>query len=234
MRTLVFDTPAEASQKAFELVRESLENGSTTFGLATGSTPEKLYELIVASDLDFSQASSINLDEYYGLTKQDPESYAYFMKKHLISHKPFKNVYIPDGEAQDIDAELARYDKIIEENPIDLQILGIGNNGHIGFNEPPADFNGRTQFIDLDQSTIEANARLFDSIDEVPTKALTMGIKSIMDSKKIILMAFGEEKARAVQKLIEGPVDPMVPASVLQNHPDVVVLLDKASAQFLA
>lgn len=229
----VFDTAKEASQEVFHEFEHALANGATTFGLATGSTPEDLYEYITASDLDFSNATALNLDEYFGLPADHPESYATFMDKHLFSKKPFKETFIPNGLATDVEAELARYNALLDEHPIDLQILGIGQNAHIGFNEPGSSRDTKTQLVDLAESTIQANARFFDSVEDVPTQAFSMGLASIMKSKHILLLAFGESKAQAVRDMVEGPVTEEVPASLLQEHPNVTVYLDSAAASLL-
>lgn len=233
MKVLVFDTVKEASQKAYEVFQESLNSGSKVFGLATGSTPEKLYDIMVQSDIDFTQATSINLDEYNGLAGDHPQSYYFFMNEHLFNEKPFKNNYLPNGMNTDAAAEVERYNQILADNPVDLQLLGIGGNGHIGFNEPGTDFNGLTQLVDLAPETIEANKRYFESASDVPSKAYSMGIASILESKQILLLAFGEGKAEAVKGMIEGPVTNNLPASALQNHDNVTVILDKAAASLL-
>lgn len=223
----------EGGKKAFEIIKEGIENGAKTFGLATGSTPEAMYSYMVASDLDFSDKVSINLDEYVGLSGDDDQSYRYFMNQHLFNEKPFKETFIPNGKAEDLTAECQRYDEVIATHPIDIQVLGIGQNGHIGFNEPGTSFDVTTQVVELTESTINANKRNFDKVEDVPTHALSMGIASIMKSKKIILMAFGVEKADAVKGMLEGEVTIDLPASVLQNHKDVVVIIDEAAASKL-
>ncbi|MDN6639630.1 MAG: glucosamine-6-phosphate deaminase [Tetragenococcus sp.] len=223
----------EGGKKAFEILKKGINNGADTFGLATGSTPETMYSYMIASDLDFSDKVSVNLDEYVGLDGNDEQSYRYFMDQHLFNHKPFKKTYVPNGKATDLDAECQRYDGVIADNPIDIQVLGIGQNGHIGFNEPGTSFNATTHVVELTDSTVNANKRYFDKVEDVPTRALTMGIQSIMKSKKIILMAFGQAKADAVKRMLEGEVTEDLPASVLQNHDDVVVIIDEAAASKL-
>lgn len=205
-------------------------------GLATGSTPEgtyaKLVEKYKAGDLDFSQLSTVNLDEYRGLEKTNDQSYHYFMQKHLFDHVNVREgvTNVPDGTNPDADKACAEYEEIIEKlGGIDLQLLGLGNNGHIGFNEPSDEFTKVTNCVDLTQSTIEANARFFASIDEVPTQAYTMGIGTIMKAKKILVVVNGEGKADIVAKAFFGPVTPQVPASILQLHPDVTVVADEAA-----
>ena len=223
----------EGGKKAFEIIKDGIANGADTFGLATGSTPETMYSYMIESDMDFSDKVSVNLDEYVGLDGNNEQSYRYFMDQHLFNHKPFKKTYVPNGKAQDLDAECQRYDDIIAANPIDIQVLGIGQNGHIGFNEPGTSFEATTHVVELTESTVNANKRYFDKVEDVPTRALTMGIQSIMKSKKIILMAFGEAKAEAIKGMIDGKVTEDLPASVLQKHDDVVVIIDKDAASKL-
>lgn len=231
---MIFDSQLEASKEAFRWVKESMEAGAEVLGLATGSSPETLYQLLRESDLDFRETVSINLDEYYGLAPDHPQSYHSYMEDQLFHAKPFKESYLPDGTQADAGQETARYDQILVDHPIDLQILGIGTNAHIGFNEPGAPFDGRTQRVDLAPATIQANQRFFGSLDEVPRQAYSMGIGSIMEAKEIILLAFGQAKAGAIQASIEGPVTEAVPASILQRHPHVLVLLDREAASDLS
>ncbi|MDN6126786.1 MAG: glucosamine-6-phosphate deaminase, partial [Tetragenococcus halophilus] len=166
----------EGGKKAFEIIKDGIANGADTFGLATGSTPETMYSYMIESDMDFSDKVSVNLDEYVGLDGNNEQSYRYFMDQHLFNHKPFKKTYVPNGKAQDLDAECQRYDDIIAANPIDIQVLGIGQNGHIGFNEPGTSFEATTHVVELTESTVNANKRYFDKVEDVPTRALTMGI----------------------------------------------------------
>ena len=223
----------EGGKKAFELIREGVQNGAEVFGLATGSTPETLYQEMVKSDLDFSNCISVNLDEYVGLSGDNDQSYRYFMNEHLFNKKPFKATYVPNGKAEDLEEECRRYEEIISNHPIDIQILGIGENAHIGFNEPGTPFDAPTQVVELTESTINANKRNFEKVEDVPTTAISMGIGSIMKSKKIILMAFGEAKAEAIANTINGGITVDVPASVLQNHADVTIIIDEAAASKL-
>lgn len=234
MDVKVFDNDVEAGKAAFEIIKQGMANGAKVLGLATGSTPVTMYQAMVASDVDFSQMTSVNLDEYVGMAPDNKQSYRYFMQSHLFDKKPFKETFVPNGLAKDSDEETKRYNKVIADHPIDIQVLGIGRNGHIGFNEPGSPFDAETRKVPLTQSTIDANARFFTSEDDVPRYAYSMGIKSILKSKKILLLAFGENKADAVQKMVEGPVTNQVPASVLQNHPDVTVIVDKAAASKLS
>lgn len=233
MNVIRVNNADEGGKKAFEIIKEGIEKGATTFGLATGSTPEAMYRYIVASDLDFSDKTSINLDEYVGLSGDNEQSYRYFMNKHLFNEKPFKDTFVPNGKAEDLEAECKRYDEVIATHPIDIQVLGIGQNGHIGFNEPGTPFDVTTQVVELTESTINANKRYFEKVEDVPTHALSMGIGSIMKSKKIILMAFGATKAEAIKGMLDGEITTDLPASVLQNHQDVVVIIDEEAASKL-
>lgn len=233
MKVIIVKDKNEGGKEALKIYENEMHNGAKVYGLATGSTPITTYEDIVASDLDFSECISINLDEYVGLSADNPQSYHYFMQEHLFKFKPFKQSYIPDGTNLDAKAELSRYDKIIKDHPIDLQLLGLGRNGHIGFNEPGTPFDSTTSKIKLTQSTIDANSRFFEREEDVPKEAYSMGIGSIMKSKHILLEAYGDKKAQAIQKMIEGPVTTDVPASVLQNHPNVTVIIDEDAASLL-
>lgn len=230
---IVVKDAEEGGKKAFEIIKEELENGLKVIGLPTGGTPETMYAELRASDLDFSDVVAINLDEYIGLEANHPQSYAYFMKDKLFHHKTFKETHVPDGLAEDEAAENARYDQVIEDNPIDLQILGIGTNAHLGFNEPGSPFDGHTSKVVLTDDTIEANKRYFDSADEVPRYAYSMGLGSIMGAKKILLLAYGENKADAIANAVNGEVTEAVPASILQKHGDVVFVIDEAAASKL-
>ncbi len=223
----------EGSTKAYEIIREALDNGAEVFGLATGSTPESVYEKLVASDVDFSDAVSVNLDEYIGLAGTDEQSYRYFMEQHLFNEKPFKASYVPNG-LNDEEEEIKRYEQILAENPVDLQLLGIGQNGHIAFNEPGTSFDSVTHKVELTDSTIQANKRNFEKEEDVPRYAYSMGLSSIMKAKKILLLAFGEEKAQAVKDLVtaEEPTED-IPSTILVNHPDVTVIVDEAAAQLI-
>lgn len=212
----------------------------SVLGLATGSTPiptyQKMAELYKSGAVDFSKVTTFNLDEYVGLTHEHEQSYYYFMMDNLFRHinVPLDNIHVLSGTAEDSEAECAAYDAAIDAaGGIDLQILGIGRNGHIAFNEPAADFAPATHVVDLTPSTIEANTRFFNSSDEVPRQALTMGIGSIMKAKSIVIIATGADKAEAVKAMIQGNVSPSCPASVLQLHPDVTVMLDEAAASML-
>ena len=233
MKVIKVANQLEGAKLGLEILTEKIAAGAKTFGLATGSTPVEFYNQIINSNLDFTDKTSINLDEYVGLDGSDEQSYRYFMSQHLFNEKPFKENFLPNGKAKDLDAEVKAYDEIIAAHPIDLQILGIGQNGHIGFNEPGTPFDVTTHVVDLTESTIKANSRYFENEDEVPRQAVSMGIASILKSKTLILMAWGEAKAEAIKGMIEGEVTESLPASVLQQHDDVIVIIDEAAASLL-
>lgn len=233
MKVITINNQEEGGKLAFTLLKEKLAAGAKTLGLATGSTPLAFYKEIVNSQLELSELTSINLDEYVGLSAENPQSYAYFMQQHLFAAKPFKDSFLPNGLAADLQAEAQRYEELIEGHRIDFQILGIGRNGHIGFNEPGTAFDSTTHVVDLSPSTIEANSRFFDKPEDVPTRAISIGIASIMKSKTIVLMAYGEQKADAIERMVNGPVTEDLPASILQKHPDVVIIVDEAAASKL-
>ncbi|MBN7276266.1 glucosamine-6-phosphate deaminase [Lactobacillus acetotolerans] len=235
MKIIVKENDIEGGAAAFKIFEKGIKNGAKVLGLATGSTPVTLYQNWVKSDLNCDNLTSINLDEYVGLKPDNPQSYHYFMQKHLFDKKPFKKSYVPDGleAAKDPQTAADHYNQIIKDNPIDIQLLGIGRNGHIAFNEPGSSFDTVTREVKLTDNTIKANSRFFDNIDEVPKSAICMGIANIMSAKKVVLMAFGKNKAHAIKEMIEGPVTEQVPASILQKHLDVVVIIDKAAASEL-
>jgi len=230
------------SRKAANIISaQVILNPNSVLGLATGSTPVGVYKQLIEwykkDDIDFSKVHSVNLDEYVGLSPEHDQSYHYYMKDNFFSHVNIKpeNTNVPNGLADDIDAECVRYDKLITNlGGIDLQLLGIGNTGHIGFNEPNEDFDKMTHKVKLTQKTIDANARFFDSVDDVPKYAVTMGIKAIMQAKKILLVANGEGKADILYRSLFGPITPVVPASILQLHPNVTVVADAAALSVIA
>lgn len=230
MRVIKVKNQIEGGKIAFGIIKEAMEEGASVLGLATGSTPLSLYDEIKKSDLDFSHMTSINLDEYVGLSGDNPNSYHFYMNEELFNDKQFLRSYIPDGSNPNAKEEIAAYNKILEENPIDVQVLGIGINGHIGFNEPGTSFDEETHKVALTESTIEVNKRFFTTDEEVPRYAYTMGTKSIMAAKKIILIAYGEAKADAIYETVEGPITEEAPASILQNHPDAIIIVDEAAA----
>lgn len=234
MKVIVVKDKVIGGAKAFELFNDGIKNGAKVLGLATGSSPLTLYSNMVNSGLNFENMISINLDEYVGLTPDNDQSYHYFMQKNLFDKKPFKHSYVPDGTTNDVAAACKEYDEIIKKNPIDIQLLGIGRNGHIAFNEPGTSFDSTTHEVKLTENTIKANSRFFDKIDDVPKSAICMGIANIMSAKKIVLLAFGEKKADAIKKTVEGPITEDVPASVLQKHPDVTIICDEAAAAELS
>ncbi|WP_239256936.1 glucosamine-6-phosphate deaminase [Listeria ilorinensis] len=224
----------EGSVRGLEIIENEIKAGHVdTLGLATGSTPETLYAEMIKSDIDTTNITTVNLDEYVGLAADDPNSYHYYMNQLLFSKKAFKESFLPNGLAKDAAAECARYEEILAAHPVDIQILGIGTNGHIGFNEPGTPFDSLTHKVELTESTREANKRFFEREEDVPTHAYSMGIKSIMNAKKIILFAFGENKAEAIKETIKGSVDVKCPASALQNHPDVTIIVDEKAASLL-
>lgn len=227
----------ELSRKAASIIASQvLMKPDCVLGLATGSTPIGTYKQLIEwynkGDLDFSGVKSVNLDEYRGLTRDNDQSYYYFMYNNLFKHININMdcTNIPDGTQSDSDKECSRYEDVIKSlGGIDLQLLGLGHNGHIGFNEPDEEFAKTTHCVDLTQSTIEANKRFFASIDEVPKQAYTMGIGTIMKAEKILLVVSGSDKAQILHDVLCGPVTPHVPASVLQLHNDVIVVADEAA-----
>lgn len=239
MRVFICDDYNEMSKKAANMVAGQIFiKPDSVIGLATGSTPLQMYKELIKmyeeENLDFRDVTTFNLDEYIGLKKDDVNSYNYYMMENFFKHINIRmnNVYIPDGKAPDIDIECEQYEEKIEEKGgIDLQVLGIGNNGHIGFNEPDLKFEATTHLVKLDEMTIEANSRFFSSIEEVPKHAISMGIKTIMHSRKIVLLANGMNKAETVYKAMFGPITPEVPASILQLHPDANIFLEKEAAE---
>lgn len=226
---------SDMCRKAAGLISaQILLHPESILGLATGSTPVGIYERLAEAynlgDLDLSGVTTFNLDEYCGLSEDDPQSYHYFMNSHLFSKVNIdrKKTHLPDGNAGDMEKECKRYDEMIEGCGIDLQLLGIGNNGHIGFNEPGPVFEKNTHCVTLDEGTIRANSRFFDDPRDVPRQAVTMGIKTIMLARKVLLVANGEAKKGILEKSLYGPITPMVPASVLQLHPDLTVVWSPA------
>ena len=231
----------DVSRKAANIIAAQIYlKPDCVLGLATGSSPVGTYKELIAKyeagDLDFSKVRTVNLDEYVGLTKDHDQSYAYFMRANLFDHVNIdqNNCNIPNGMNPDAEAECARYDAVIDAfGGADLQLLGLGPNGHIGFNEPADDFTYGTHVVTLAADTIEANARFFKSADEVPRQAVSMGIGNIMAAKCVVLVATGENKAKAVYDTIRGPITPRVPASVLQLHPCCVILTDREAGKLM-
>ena len=224
----------EISRLGYQVILSAInEADKVTLGLATGSSPEGIYELFRQNKPDVSHVTTVNLDEYIGLPADHDQSYAYFMNDQLFKHLNFKETHIPNGMNPDQDAECTRYDAVLAANIPDLQLLGIGGNGHIAFNEPGASFEWTTHVEELTQETIDANSRFFESTSDVPTSAYTMGIKSIMAAKEILLIASGTGKAAAIKAMLEGPVTEECPASILQNHPNVIVIVDEDAASLI-
>lgn len=227
----------DMSRKAANIISaQIIMKPNCVLGLATGSSPIGTYKQLIdwysKGDLDFSEVKTINLDEYRGLSPDNKNSYHYFMNENLFNHVNIskENVNIPNGEAEDDKEECNRYNKVISNlGGIDLQLLGLGHNGHIGFNEPDENFEKETHCVPLTDSTIIANSRLFDNIEEVPRYAYTMGIKTIMQAKKILVIVSGEDKSEVVKKAFFGSVTPRVPASILQMHNDVILVGDEAA-----
>lgn len=241
MKVIKVDNYEELSHLASEIVIGKIkQKPNAVLGLATGSTPLGLYKNLIEdhqkNGTSYQHIHSVNLDEYIGLPKENPNSYHSYMMQNLFQYLdiPYNHIHLPHGESDDFIKECERYENIIKElGHIDLQILGIGGNGHIGFNEPGTPFTSKTHIIDLKESTRQANARFFNHIDDVPKQAITMGISTIMKSKEIVLLASGEAKAEATYKLIKGDITEQLPASALKNHPAVTVIVDQAAASLL-
>ncbi len=241
MEILIFDTYEQMSKAAAKAVADLLNRKpNAVLGLATGSTPLGLYKELVRmhkyEGLDFSQVTTFNLDEYVGLKKDHPQSYHYFMHENLFKHIniPLQNIYIPSGTTNNYAAFCEWYERRIKEcGGIDLQLLGVGSDGHIAFNEPSSSLGSRTRIKTLAHSTIQDNARFFEKIEDVPIYAITMGVGTILEARKILFLANGAKKADAVAKAIEGPVTSMITASALQLHPFVTAYLDREAASKL-
>jgi glucosamine-6-phosphate deaminase len=239
LKIRVFESEHDAGLYAAALAERVVhETECPVLGLATGRTVLPFYQALVRLEhcgLDLSRCITINLDEYVGLEARHPQSYHQFMRENLfddIGIEP-ENTYIPNGAAINLDVECARYDEILSRHPIDFQLLGIGVNGHVGFNEPNHLLQSKTHVVHLTPETIAHNAKFFQSLDEVPKSAITMGVQAILQAKQIVLMAFGEEKADIVARAIQGEVRTDIPASILQLHRDVTIVLDEASARVL-
>lgn len=235
MKLIVVENYDEMSKLAAIKIKEVIESKpDAILGLATGSTPIGTYKELInmnkAGELDFSKVTTINLDEYIGLSEKNTQSYRYFMNENLFNHINIKkeNTFIPNGLAKNIEEETKKYDEKIDElGGTDIQILGIGSNGHIAFNEPNDYLTAGSHLTNLAESTISANSRFFNSIDEVPKTAITMGLGQIMKSKKILLLATGENKAKAIKEVLSGKITTKNPATMLQMHRDVTLIIDK-------
>lgn len=238
MKVIVCKDKQEVAVKAFEVIKQLLDaKPNAVLGLATGSSPEDLYEEMIAEykagNISYKGVTTFNLDEYVGIAKDHPQSYSTFMHKHLFHHVDVAeaNIHLPYGHTA---ADCAAYEKAMSDVHVDLQVLGIGRNGHIGFNEPGTSFDSLTHIVDLDEKTIEDNSRYFDNdVTKVPKQAISMGIATIMKAKKIVLIALGENKAEAVAEMVHGPITEAMPASILQKHEDVLVFVDEAAASKL-
>lgn len=241
MKVIVVKNYEEMSKLAAdEMAKVIVNKPNAVLGLATGGTPEGLYDELIKMNkdgkIDFSEITSVNLDEYVGLSGEHPQSYRYFMNNKLFNHVNINKdrTFVPNGLAADINEEGRQYDRMIDElGGIDIQLLGIGNNGHIAFNEPDENLVAGTHLTGLTESTIQANSRYFESADEVPKTAITMGLGQIMKAKKILLLASGEGKAEAIKGVVSGQITTSNPATMLQMHRDVTVIIDEAAAKLI-
>ena len=240
MKVIIVENYEEMSVKAAEILTDIVKkNPKAVLGLATGSSPIGTYQNMAKDHREngtsYKEVVSVNLDEYVGLTADHDQSYAYFMYENLFKNIDIdlKNTNLPSGSASDLQAECDRYNALLANYQQDVQVLGLGSNGHIGFNEPNTPFDSVTHLVDLTENTIKDNSRLFASIDEVPRQALSMGIKNIMNAKSILVVVSGKNKAAAVRGMVKGEVTPALPASVLLLHPFVTVICDKDAASLL-
>ncbi len=242
MRVVIVETAQDAAAYGRDLFLAQLKyKPASVLGLATGSTPVALYQALIEAHqtqgVSFAEVTTFNLDEYLGLTGDHPQSYRYFMQENLFNHIDIalSNTHVPDGSAANADVACAEYEQqIVDAGGIDLQLLGVGRNGHIGFNEPSSSLVSRTRVKTLTQETIADNARFFAADEYQPTLSLTMGIGTIMDARRVLLIATGESKAEAMQATVEGPVSATCPASILQMHANAIVVMDEAAAAKLA
>lgn len=240
MKVIKVKNYEEMSEEALKVMLGVVsENPNAVLGLATGSTPLGLYAKMAQDHREngtsYANCRAVNLDEYVGLDASSDQSYVYFMRENLFKNIDIKleNTHIENGTATDKEAECARYNALLNELRQDIQLLGIGSNGHIAFNEPGTAFDSVTHIVDLAESTIKDNSRLFKSIDEVPRQAFTMGLSNIMNAKKVLILANGEGKANAVRELVKGEAREEVPATVLQSHPDCILICDEAAGKFI-
>ncbi len=240
MNIKFFDSQQQLDDFAAGIFMDLINNKpDAVLGLATGSTPIGLYKALVQGCKDnkvsFKEAYTFNLDEYSGVTPDNEQSYSYFMHQNLFNLVDLQadHIHLLDGTASDAEAECKSFEEKLAQKPLDIQLLGLGHNGHIAFNEPADNLSAQTHVVQLDEKTRQANARFFDSIDEVPTHAMTMGIGSIMKAKQILLMVRGADKAEIVKKALQGPITTQVPASLLQLHANVTVLLDQEAGRML-
>ena len=240
MNVIITENYEEMSKKAAEIIIDLVKkNPKAVLGFATGSSPIGLYQNLIKDHKEngtsYKDTFTVNLDEYVGLTADHDQSYAYFMRTNLFDHIDVKkeNTNLPSGSAPCTKTECDRYNALLNEHQQDVQILGLGSNGHIGFNEPNTPFDSVTHLVELTENTIKDNSRLFNSIDEVPRQALSMGIKNIMQAKSIVMVVSGKNKAEAVKGMVKGEITPALPASVLQLHPFVTIVCDKDAASLL-
>ena len=240
MKVIVTENYEEMSKVAADILIDIVKNNpNAVLGLATGSSPIGTYENMAKdyreNGTSYKGITTVNLDEYVGLTAEHDQSYAYFMRTNLFDKidVDLNNTNLPKGSASDLQAECDRYNALLEKYQQDVQVLGLGSNGHIGFNEPGTPFDSVTHLVDLTENTIKDNSRLFKSIDEVPKQALSMGIKNIMNAKSIVMVVSGKNKAKAVYGMVKGEITPELPASVLQLHPFVTIVCDKDAASLL-
>ena len=240
MKLIIVKDYQEVSKKAADIVIELIKgNKEAKLGLATGSSPIGLYQNLIDAyqqkEISFQDVTTFNLDEYVGISREHSQSYFSFMQENLFKHIDIDldHVHLPDNDLDKISTIAKDYNKLLKKNQLDLQVLGIGSNGHIGFNEPGTPFANETFIVDLDERTRQDNSRFFGSIEDVPKQAITMGIKNIMRAKHILLIASGKEKSEAVYQMIYGEITPDLPASVLQLHPHCTVIIDEDAAQLL-
>lgn len=226
----------EMSNKAADILFDVIaKNETPVIGLATGSTPEGTYKELIKklnnNDINQKNITTFNLDEYVGLDKNNEQSYSYYMHENFFNHIkiPEENIHLLNGKTEDVASEVGNYEKAIDDTGLDVQLLGIGRNGHIAFNEPGTSFDSVTHVVDLTPETIEDNSRFFEDLGDVPSKALTMGLSSIMKAKKIVILVYGENKKEALAELLSGNVHTDNPASILNNHSDVIIIADTAA-----
>ena len=240
MKVIVVENYQQIGQFGAQIIAGVIKNNpNAVLGLATGTSPIGIYQNLVEmcqkGEISFANVKTVNLDEYVGLDGTHPQSYRYFMNDNLFNHVDIDkaNTFVPNGVAENLQEECTRYTTLVNNLVQDIQLLGIGSNGHIAFNEPGTPFDSTTHVVNLTENTIKDNSRLFEDISQVPTKALTMGIANIMNAKRILIVANGKNKAQAVYDMVKGQVNTTCPASVLQNHPDVTVIVDKDAASLL-
>lgn len=240
MKVIVVENYQQIGVQGARIIAEVIKSKpNCVLGLATGTSPIGIYQNLIEmcnnGEISFVDVKTVNLDEYVGLDGNHNQSYRYFMDANLFNHVDINksNTFVPNGVADDLPTECQRYTNLVNSLAQDMQLLGIGSNGHIAFNEPGTPFDSTTHVVNLTQNTIKDNSRLFEDISQVPTKALTMGIANIMNAKSILIVANGKNKAQAVFDMVKGAVTPHCPASILQNHPNVTVIVDKDAASLL-